>query len=549
MGEAFNHYIFAHELGHAFGVRHNFNNEAYMIGYGRGAMVLAPESASSLSVHPYFNSQVSLGGENPPAIEYNGPTIYEGNPLAIPLQFNASDKEGIHQVILYASSPLDSRQTFAYLKSPQLIDCKVFPIGVRDTVVTFHYTGEFPHNTSTDLALPEKRVIWASAIDTDGNIVYTSFTLKKAPPLVPVGVLSRIEASAQIKGNGVAFSSGGDKFVTVGEDGSFRFYSSKSLSYIGNVKMRGFTKDSITSFLFARNDTRLITAGNKGHAQIDMWDATTLKHIATIARRGTWYPYAFNSVAYSPVGSILAWGSYSGEVFLWDMVTQKTLLKISGYRGVIQALSFSPDGNLLAIGNSLGDVSIWDIEAEKPIITWAGHDASVSSVRFLGGGKKLATASFHTKVWDTQTWEQVSVLKTRGVFSPEGDFLASHDRLWDVEKREIVATYKNGYVSPQAFSSDGQRLVVLENPEEQLLSWIDTSSYIPLHAPIVVLPPEPPSPDFNGDGIVGAADFALFARHWGRKLGDNGWDAKYDLDGDGVIGQGDFDIFAKAWGT
>ncbi len=62
--------------------------------------------------------------------------------------------------------------------------------------------------------------------------------------------------------------------------------------------------------------------------------------------------------------------------------------------------------------------------------------------------------------------------------------------------------------------------------------------------PIVV--PPPPTPDFDGDGIVDLGDFFLFASAFGHKA--VGEYAKFDLDGDGEIGLGDFFIFAASFG-
>ena len=54
------------------------------------------------------------------------------------------------------------------------------------------------------------------------------------------------------------------------------------------------------------------------------------------------------------------------------------------------------------------------------------------------------------------------------------------------------------------------------------------------------------SPDFDGDGEVGFADFFLFAEAFGKKAA--GGDAKFDLDWDGAVGFGDFFAFAAEFG-
>ena len=61
--------------------------------------------------------------------------------------------------------------------------------------------------------------------------------------------------------------------------------------------------------------------------------------------------------------------------------------------------------------------------------------------------------------------------------------------------------------------------------------------------------PVAPSPDFDGDGLVGFSDFLTFAEHFGTRQGDGQYDARIDLDSDGAIGFSDFLIFAEAFGA
>ncbi len=58
-----------------------------------------------------------------------------------------------------------------------------------------------------------------------------------------------------------------------------------------------------------------------------------------------------------------------------------------------------------------------------------------------------------------------------------------------------------------------------------------------------------PSPDFDGDGVVGFADFVQFANVFGSRRGDGKYQAKYDLDSDGAIGFSDFVILVNDFGT
>ena len=58
----------------------------------------------------------------------------------------------------------------------------------------------------------------------------------------------------------------------------------------------------------------------------------------------------------------------------------------------------------------------------------------------------------------------------------------------------------------------------------------------------------PPSPDFDGSGLVGFPDFVLFAGAFGYREGGEQYDARYDLNSDGGIGFDDFEVFAGSFG-
>ena len=63
----------AHELGHTFGLLHDFRDDAYIMSYGEQDRLSAC-AAKFLSVHPYFNSDISLGRK----WSYNGVFSYSG---------------------------------------------------------------------------------------------------------------------------------------------------------------------------------------------------------------------------------------------------------------------------------------------------------------------------------------------------------------------------------------------------------------------------------------------------------------------------------------
>lgn len=96
-GKCFHWETAAHELGHAFGLQHDFRNDAYMMSYGSDPDQLSYCAAEWLNAHRYFNT-------HQPA--FNKPTaILMHTPIGLPsntirLRFEVTDADGLHQAQL-----------------------------------------------------------------------------------------------------------------------------------------------------------------------------------------------------------------------------------------------------------------------------------------------------------------------------------------------------------------------------------------------------------------------------------------------------------------
>ena len=88
----------AHELGHAFGLHHDFRNDTYIMSYGGGARhQLSHCAAEWLDVSRFFNSLQTAFNE-PATIQMLSPLAYPPN--AINLRFEVTDTDGLHQAQL-----------------------------------------------------------------------------------------------------------------------------------------------------------------------------------------------------------------------------------------------------------------------------------------------------------------------------------------------------------------------------------------------------------------------------------------------------------------
>jgi WD40 repeat protein len=110
-----------------------------------------------------------------------------------------------------------------------------------------------------------------------------------------------------------------------------------------------------------------------------------------------------SAIAFSPVGSLLASGSWDNTVKLWESGQEKGSFTISTFP-TIDSLSFSPDGKFLALACSDHSIRIWDWAAGKESFVVKSDTGSVLAVQFSPDGKLLASGGSDNVV---RLWEVV----------------------------------------------------------------------------------------------------------------------------------------------
>ncbi len=145
------------------------------------------------------------------------------------------------------------------------------------------------------------------------------------------------------------------------------------------------------------------------------------------------FPDHFTSIAYSPDGLFVLFGSTNGAIRIWDVRERLIVRQLTGHGGAVRALLFSPDGQWLASGSEDTTVRLWrvaDWSAKSPLAAQA--DASIS-LAFSPDGSKLATTGSDKiiRVWrtsDSALLAQSLPLADPMVgvgFMPDGDSLLS----------------------------------------------------------------------------------------------------------------------------
>jgi WD40 repeat protein/serine/threonine protein kinase len=174
-------------------------------------------------------------------------------------------------------------------------------------------------------------------------------------------------------------------------------------------------------------------------------------------------PTQVSAVAFSAAGTLLAAAGHNGTVWLWDTSTWDEIGRWQGPAGtgyasilflsVGQMGEAGRPGGILATGSRSGRIDLWDVRTRALAGQLQGHITLVSFMALSPDGRTLATASCDRsiKLWDTGTGRELRTLgREEGwvfcvAFSPDGNTLASTGlnggvlRLWQASTKPTVA--------------------------------------------------------------------------------------------------------------
>jgi len=108
--------------------------------------------------------------------------------------------------------------------------------------------------------------------------------------------------------------------------------------------------------------------------------------------------------AFSPNGSLVAYGSYDKTISIWDARSNEHKFTLEGHDGPVVAVKFIPDSSALVAASSDGTASIWNMASGEKIHVLTGHKANVLDIDISPDGKMVATASVDgsVRIWDVK---------------------------------------------------------------------------------------------------------------------------------------------------
>ena len=159
-GVCINPSITAHELGHVFGLEHDFRDDTYLMAYGTQER-LSHCAAEWLDAHRFFNNDPTAVNETTTIAMHPSQASAPGTRR---LQFELTDTDGLHQAqLIVPAAATDPAQ------GTKLHSCKF--LNAKNQTVAF---------LTTDATVPSDSEVTLQVIDTTGNITRQAFSLTVA---------------------------------------------------------------------------------------------------------------------------------------------------------------------------------------------------------------------------------------------------------------------------------------------------------------------------------------------------------------------------------
>jgi len=213
--------------------------------------------------------------------------------------------------------------------------------------------------------------------------------------------------------------------VTPGPDGQLAYAQGNLVNLVSMTNRRSggtlIGGSSLPQLIVFSPDGREIAATD-GRGVVYLWDAASRRVVAKLTAERLYNdteksnPISgpdIGSITFSPDSRIVACGSGSGIIRVWDVATDRNISTFSidgenpsgAAARQIETLIFSPDGRRLATSDNTGMLGVWDIVSGREIATLAIRSGKFASAAFTKSGTLLvATENNGTSGHEIEIW-------------------------------------------------------------------------------------------------------------------------------------------------
>lgn len=319
------------------------------------------------------------------------------------------------------------------------------------------------------------------SVDPERSVLLALEALKKADTLEARNALHQALPELHVLRSFVAHdnpvtsvthSPDGKLLVSTSADRTMKIWDGQTGELLHTLQFESDTWDAA----FSPDGKILATAA---YTQVVGVDPQTGQELFELSGKSVGWEVGFNlgasQVDFSPDGKLLAVANIDGHPVVWDLASQRIILRLDGHKDIVYGIDISPDGTMIATAGRDGSVRVWDATTGQPIVILAQVNSFWYDALFSPDGTRLAaiSESADLKVWEVGSWVELMSLErpeTGGyqglAWSPDGTSLAtgSYDgvtRVLNASTGQLLVGLP-GHVSTVtdiSFSPDGKSLV------------------------------------------------------------------------------------------
>jgi WD40 repeat protein/energy-coupling factor transporter ATP-binding protein EcfA2 len=227
---------------------------------------------------------------------------------------------------------------------------------------------------------------------------------------------------------------------------------------------------SMLSVISLSPDGKIIASSGED-CIVRLWDVSG----KSIGKPFDIHKYLITSMSFSPNGKTIATADEKGNIYFWDLSTGEVLNTLCVSHGRRTDIKFSPDGCTLASCGDDSDIYLWNLNIDpiEEIFRFDQRDMIVDQY-FSVNSEILVTCGYKDgliRCWDLKTLPAKQFLSESGsiwpaCFSPDGNFLASHEEGWSIDIWSVEAS-----CLLQSIPGNGKRMLcVTFSPNSQIIA-------------------------------------------------------------------------------